>query len=71
MEWYQVLTIILSIFGGVAYLHADMSRQGARTDKLYEMFIDLLKSRPHRERLSEKAPKGDATVRTRRRKSWR
>ena len=52
MEWSQVLTIIVTLLGGVFYIHADirdlkkdMQLQGARTDKLYEMFIDLLKSK--------------------------
>jgi hypothetical protein len=50
MEWLQVLTIIVSLLGGVFYIHSDirdmkreMQQQSCRTDKLYEMFIQLLK----------------------------
>jgi len=52
MEWIQVLTIITALLGSVAYIHSDIKelksdvrQQSARTDKLYEMFIDLLKNR--------------------------
>lgn len=60
MEWIQVFTII-GVLGGFMFwqtskldrdiskhidrIDADMKIQGARTDKLYEMFIDLLKDR--------------------------
>jgi hypothetical protein len=47
MEWLQTLTIILTVLGSAYYIHrdvaADMKVQSARSDKLYEMFIDLLK----------------------------
>lgn len=60
MEWTQVLTMVLSIggmiFGGVAYIHSDvkeirkemkegLQQQSLRSDRLYEMFIDLLKNK--------------------------
>lgn len=49
MAWIQVLTIIASVVGTGFYIHrdiqADIKCQSARTDKLYEMFIDLLKER--------------------------
>ena len=52
MDWIQVFTIIASLLGGIFYIHSDMKemrqemrQQGARIDKLYEMFIDLLKNR--------------------------
>lgn len=51
MEWLQVFTIIVTLLGGVFYIHSDireirkdMQQQNARIDKLYEMFIDLLKN---------------------------
>lgn len=47
MDWIQVITIIASVFGAAYYIHRDiredMKIQTARTDRLYEMFIDLLK----------------------------
>lgn len=51
MEWFQVLTIVATLLGGVFYIHSDireirkdMQAQSARIDRLYEMFIDLLKN---------------------------
>ena len=50
MEWMQVLTIVATLIGGVFYIHSDvkeirkdMQQQSSRIDRLYEMFIDLLK----------------------------
>lgn len=56
MDWAQVITMVVIIggmlFAGGAYIHSDikeikqgLQQQGARTDRLYEMFIDLLKER--------------------------
>jgi hypothetical protein len=45
MEWMQVLTIIVTLLGGMFYIHSDVKQQAARTDKLYEMFVDLLKEK--------------------------
>ncbi len=52
MDWIQALTIIVTLLGGVFYIHSDireirkdMQQQNSRIDKLYEMFIDLLKSK--------------------------
>lgn len=56
MNWIQVFTIIGALgtfsFWQISKLDADIKRidqdiksQGARTDKLYEMFIDLLKTK--------------------------
>jgi hypothetical protein len=56
MEWIQVLTIIGFIVGINYYfisnlqkhidrIDTDMKSQGARTDQLYQMFVDLLKER--------------------------
>ena len=47
MDWLQTGSIIAMIIAGAYYLHRDskedMKTQTARTDRLYEMFIDLLK----------------------------
>lgn len=50
MEWAQVFAIIVTLMGGIFYIHTDVrsirtdvQMQGARIDKLYEMFVDLLK----------------------------
>ncbi len=52
MEWFQVFSIIATLIGGIFYIHIDvreirkdMQTQSARIDKLYEMFIDLLKNK--------------------------
>lgn len=47
MDWTQTITIIATVIGSAYYIHRDikedMKTQTARTDKLYEMFIELLK----------------------------
>jgi len=47
MDWTQTGTIIATILATAYYIHrdiiADMRVQSARTDRLYEMFIDLVK----------------------------
>lgn len=47
MDWIQTLSIMATVIASAYYIHrevqADMRAQSARTDKLYEMFIDLLK----------------------------
>jgi len=47
IDWMQTGTIICTVLLTAYYIHldiiADMRVQSARTDKLYEMFIDLLK----------------------------
>lgn len=52
MDWLQVMAIISTLLAGVAYIHADVKemrreahQQGQRTDRLYEMFVDLLKDK--------------------------
>lgn len=52
MDWIQVLAIITALLGGIFYIHSDvreirkdMQQQSARIDKLYEMFVDLLKQK--------------------------
>lgn len=47
MDWTQTISIIATVIGCAYYLqrdiHEDMKTQSARSDRLYEMFIDLLK----------------------------
>ena len=49
MDWFQYITVILTIIGGTYYAHRDlrqdMAVQAARSDRLYEMFIELLKTK--------------------------
>jgi hypothetical protein len=48
IDWMQTGIIICTMLMTAYYIHrdiiADMRVQSARTDKLYGMFIDLLKS---------------------------
>ncbi len=45
--WVQTLFVIVTVLGTAYYIHRDikedMKTQSARTDKLYEMFCDLLR----------------------------
>ena len=47
--WLQTASVIVTVIGCAYYIHRDikqdMERQTAHTDRLYEMFIDLLKGR--------------------------
>lgn len=47
MEWLQTLSIIATVVASAYFIHrdihSDMRAQAARTDRLYEMFIDLIK----------------------------
>jgi hypothetical protein len=47
MEWMHTVSIIMSVIASAYFIHRDvmldMKSQAARTDKLYEMFIDLIK----------------------------
>lgn len=47
MDWIQTLSIIATVLASAFYIHreiqADIKAQSARTDRLYEMFIDLIK----------------------------
>lgn len=49
MDWVQTLSIITTVVASAYYIHreiaADIRAANARTDRLYEMFIDLLKDR--------------------------
>lgn len=40
VEWITTIAVFVGCF---AYLAAKIDRQSERTDRLYEMFIDLLK----------------------------
>lgn len=55
MDWTQTLTIIASVLGTAFYIHRELKldhkdfrdelrAHTQRTDQLYQMFIDLLKS---------------------------
>jgi Ni,Fe-hydrogenase I cytochrome b subunit len=47
MEWMHTFSIIATVIATGYYIHRDvindMKAQTARTDRLYEMFIDLIK----------------------------
>ena len=49
MEWATTLSIIFTVIGTGYYvlwdIHGEIRSMNARTDKLYEMFIDLLKEK--------------------------
>jgi hypothetical protein len=49
MDWIQTLSIIATVVASAFYIHrevqTDIKAQSARTDRLYEMFIDLLKEK--------------------------
>ena len=46
MEWFQTLSIIGTVLATAYYIHRDikddMKTQTARTDRLYEMYCDVL-----------------------------
>ena len=39
----EFIVVLMTMIGGVYLIDGKIERQGARTDRLYEMFIDLLK----------------------------
>lgn len=41
----EFFTLLIAILGGFFVLDAKIERQSQRTDKLYEMFIELIKER--------------------------
>lgn len=47
IEWISTIAVFLSCFGFLTY---KIEKQSDRTDRLYEMFIDLLKERKYGER---------------------
>ena len=42
VEW---VVLLITLLGGFYLLDGKIERQGQRTDRLYEMFIDLLKDK--------------------------
>ena len=40
----EFLVIFITLLGGFYLFDSKVERQGERTDKLYEMFIDLVKT---------------------------
>lgn len=49
MDWIQTFSIIITVIASAYYfakdIREDMKVQTASTDRLYEMFIDLLKEK--------------------------
>lgn len=48
MDWtrhLEFLVLMVTLIGGFYTLDAKIDRQSDRTDRLYEMFIDLLKEK--------------------------
>lgn len=48
-QWEQraeFLILLMTLIGGFYLLDGKIERQACRTDRLYEMFIDLVKSKP-------------------------
>lgn len=41
----EFLALLITIIGGIYMLDGKIERQSQRTDRLYEMFIDLLKEK--------------------------
>lgn len=41
----EFMVLLVTLLGGFYTLDGKVDRQSARTDRLYEMFIDLLKER--------------------------
>jgi hypothetical protein len=39
----EFIVLLMTLLGGFYLLDGKIERQGERTDKLYEMFIDLIK----------------------------
>ncbi len=46
--WIQTISVIATVLGSAYYIHRDiredMKTQSARTDKLYEIIVDILKA---------------------------
>lgn len=45
-NWFvhvELVVLLITLLGGFYLLDGKIERQGARTDRLYEMFIDLIK----------------------------
>lgn len=41
----EFIVLLVTLLGGFYLLDGKIERQSARTDRLYEMFVDLLKER--------------------------
>ncbi len=41
----EFVVILVTLIGGFYILYGKIERQSARTDRLYEMFIDIVKER--------------------------
>lgn len=41
----EFLALLITVIGGIYMLDGKIERQSQRTDRLYEMFIELLKER--------------------------
>lgn len=41
----EFIAVLITLIGGLHTLDGIIEKQGARADRLYEMFIDLLKER--------------------------
>lgn len=40
---FEFITMIITLIGGLYLMDGKIERQGQRTDRLYEMFIELIK----------------------------
>lgn len=51
MEWTQSISVMATVIATGYYIHreiqSDIRAANARTDRLYEMFIELLKGKNH------------------------
>lgn len=49
MDWVQTISILATVVASAYYIHrevqTDIRASNARSDRLYEMFIDLLKDK--------------------------
>ena len=49
MDWVQALSVMATVIASAYYIHReiqmDIRALSSRTDRLYEMFVDLLKDR--------------------------
>lgn len=47
MDWIQTLSIMATVIASAYYMHREVQQDiraaNSRTDRLYEMFIDLIK----------------------------
>lgn len=43
LSHFEFIVLLITLLGSFYLLDAKIEKQGQRTDKLYEMFIDLIK----------------------------